>query len=110
MIYISNPVDVNTPSDAATTIGVNWSGAQSRGISTVGIQAVNPNRPSSDMLLCSVYDNITNLCLFNGIFCDDGTCMRTIGSTGILCQVTPDGNGLCNTVFNMPEFYYDGGD
>ena len=108
--YISNPVDVNTPSDAATPIGVNWFGAQARGISMVGIQAVDPNRPSTAVLLCAVCDNITNPCFFNGICQDDGTCMCTTGSSGTLCQITPDGNGLCNTVFNTPEFDYDGGD
>ena len=110
MEYISNPVDVNTPSDAVTPIGVNWFGAQARGISMVGIQAVDPNRPSTAVLLCAVCDNITNPCFFNGICQDDGTCMCTTGSSGTLCQVTPDGNGLCNTVFNTPEFDYDGGD
>ena len=108
--YISNPVDVNTPSDAVTPIGVNWFGAQARGISMVGIQAVDPNRPSTAVLLCAVCDNITNPCFFNGICQDDGTCRCTTGSSGTLCQVTPDRNGFFNTYFNTPEFYYNGGD
>ena len=91
-------------------IGVNWFGAQARGISMVGIQDMDPNQPISAVLLCAVCDNITNPCFFNGIFRDDGTCICTTGSSGTLCQVTPDRNELCNTVFNTSEFDYDGGD
>ena len=107
--FISNPVDVDTPSDAATPIGVKWFGAQAQGISTVGIQAADPNRPSEAVLLCAVCNNITSPCQFDGI-CIAGTCECRTGSSGPLCQVTPDGNGLCDLFFNTPEFDYDGGD
>ena len=109
MAFISNPVDVDTPLDAATPIGVNWFGAQAQGISTVGIQAADPNRPSEAVLLCAVCNNITSPCQLDGI-CIAGTCECRTGSSGPLCQVTPDGNGLCDFFFNTPEFDYDGGD
>ena len=61
------------------------------------------------ILICAKCDK-SNSC-FHGNACGvDGKCICTNGATGPLCQVTPEGNGFCNTYFNTHEFNYDGGD
>ena len=108
MAFIINPVDVDTPSYASTPIGLNWFDAQSQGISTAVIHAADPNIPSEAVLLCAVCNNITSPFQFDGI-CIAGNCEFRTGSLGSLCQVTPDGNGLCD-FFNTPDFDCDCGD
>ena len=107
--FISNPVDVDTPLDAATPIIVNWFGAQDQGVLTMGLQAADLNRPSKALLACTICDSTVYPCMFDGV-CTAGSCECSTGSSGSLCQSTPVGNGLCNIFFNTPEFDYDGGD
>ena len=94
--FISNPVDVDTPLDAATPIGVNWFGAQAQGVLPVGIQAADLNRPSKAVLLCTICHSTVYPSMFDGV-CTAGSCECSAGSSGSLCQSTPVGNELCNS-------------
>jgi len=113
--FLSDPVDVDTPDDAATPVGLRWIQAKTKqnGASTnnaISVQSTDQNRPSAAILLCSTCSNTTNRCLFDGLCNDDGSCTCLTGSSGALCQIPPVGNGLCDVFFNTPEFTHDGGD
>ena len=108
--FLSVNVDLDSPeSGLADPAGLSWFPALSQS-GTKEIQAPDFTRPLETILLCTTCSNETNPCSFEGICDVDGDCICTSGSSGNLCQVTPDNNGLCNGFFNTPEFGYDGGD
>ena len=105
--FVSEPVDVNTPNDIATPIGLDWFHVRVNENKLLrGMQSADLTRPSSAVLLCAVCDNDTNPCLYDGE-CVNETCQCSVGSSGGLCQIPPIGN---DPFFNTPEFNYDGGD
>jgi len=115
--FLSEPVDTDTPEDAATPVGLRWMQAQtkqggtiSKNKTAISIQSADQNRPSEAIFLCAVCSKVNNPCWFGGFCNDDGSCTCTTGSLGTLCQIPPVGNGRCDAFFNTPEFAYDGGD
>ena len=109
ILFMSDPVDVDTPTDSATPIGLRWYHADSRAEFTQGKQLARTNQLSGAILLCAICDDHHNPC-FYGNSCSNGTCVCTTGSSGTLCQSPPSGNGRCDSFFNNAEFQYDGGD
>jgi hypothetical protein len=109
--FISAPMDVGTPTDALTPVGLEWflTSQRNRASSQDGIQSVDSTRVSDAILLCGVCNNETNVCQNNGK-CENDICICDIGSTGRLCENPPIGNGRCDSFFNYPEFNFDGGD
>ena len=61
------------------------------------------------MLTCSTCNNITNVCKSGGE-CMHGSCDCPVGSAGKSCQVKCGGNRRCDSHFNAPECFCDGGD
>ncbi|CAB9527771.1 Inherit from bactNOG: outer membrane autotransporter barrel [Seminavis robusta] len=107
--FISEAVDVDTPKDAATPVGIKWFKAVVHG-GQKGMQASDSNRPLDAVLLCSICEDSTNPCLYDSVCTINGTCQCVTGSSGVLCQVPPLGNGRCDPFFNTAEFSYDNGD
>ena len=63
------------------------------------------------IMLCAVCNDNSNPCGFdNQCSSETGKCLCTDGSSGTLCQITPEGDGHCDPAFNQNEFGYDGGD
>jgi len=106
--FISEPVDKDTPSDAVTPLAVEWFQADTKK-SKMGIQIADANRALDMILLCSVCNDVTNPCRYDGS-CVNGSCNCSVGSSGVLCQIPPIGNGRCDVFFNSARFNYDGGD
>lgn len=108
--FISEPMDVDTPKDSATPVGLQWFHAMPLVESQSVIQQADTNRPSGAVLLCAICNNSTNPCLYGNLCRPDGSCHCMTGSSGTLCQVPPVHDGRCDTFFNTAEFEYDGGD
>lgn len=111
-LFISDPVDIGTPDDGATPVNLRWHMAGTDlGPSSRGVPPVDTSQPSQDAtLLCQLCDNDSNPCYYDGICSVARTCECLVGVKGVLCQIPPTGNGLCDTFFNAPEFAFDGGD
>jgi hypothetical protein len=114
--FITEPMDVGTPADASTLVGLEWFLTLPTNKATPqsqshydGIQS-DSTRPSDAILLCAVCHNLTNVCQNNGKCQNDSSCTCDLGSTGRLCEKPPLGNGRCDSFFNYPEFNFDGGD
>jgi hypothetical protein len=108
--FISEPMDVGTPTDALTPVGLEWFFPRNGMTPQGGIQSVDSTRASDALLLCAVCDNTANVCQNNGQCENDGTCKCGLGSEGRMCEKPPIGNGRCDSFFNHPEFNFDGGD
>jgi len=110
--FVSETVDIDSASDIdATPLNLIWyhTTAASDG-EEHRITAPDTSRsPIEPMLMCSICDNGSNPCLFDGI-CSGGTCECAQRSTGTLCQIAPLSDGLCDGYFNRAEYEYDGGD
>ena len=112
--FVSEPVDVAKPKDAATPISLLWFNTEQSSLTTEedektvampdGSQSLDPN------LICSVCDDVENPCFFASRCENTGVCNCITGASGTLCQIPPTSNGRCNPFFNNPEFQYDGGD
>jgi hypothetical protein len=107
--FISGPVDVGRPSNAATPIQEDWfrTTEQSSGLD---IQSADENFPIDVDFICATCNNGTATCSFNSVCNSDGTCECTTGARGVRCQIAPVANGQCNGFFNTQEFNFDGGD
>ena len=105
--FVSEPVRFNSPEDASnpSPIGLEWSYSHGSSLNNTDITG-----PSATTLICSICSNTTNPCLNGNTCSSNGSCDCTNGAEGTLCQVTPLGNGHCDTYFNTPTFSYDGGD
>ena len=104
---VSDPVYYNSPQDSSTPSTLLWytvaDGAPlwEAQWSTTALSAV---------LLCSICNADLNPCI-NGNSClSSGVCDCQHGEEGVLCQILPTGNGMCNTFFNTPVFDHDQGD
>ena len=111
MVFLSEAVDVGTPSEAATPVGLQWYYAEARRGNCGSVQSHHSDRDLSANFLCAICNNMTNPCFYDGV-CNESTetCDCSVGSSGVLCQVPPLGNGRCDPVFNLAQFSYDGGD
>ena len=113
VLFISEAIDANTPSDATSPVGIRWYHAQNptqevTSSQKTSLQTANTNRESNAILLCGICSE-SNPCLY-GNSCIDGSCLCSTGSTGRLCHLVPTSNGQCDPFFNDAEFLYDGGD
>jgi hypothetical protein len=107
--FLSEPVDVDTPENWNTPVGLSWFKAFDQEPNQ-RIQKVNEIASLTSQLVCEKCSNTTNPCKYDGICTEEGICKCVTGSKGSLCQVAPLGNGRCNPYFNTAEFAYDGGD
>jgi hypothetical protein len=107
--FISEPMDQDTPQDAATPLGLSFFASSDQGTSNRTVQSADLARPSGAVLLCGICRNDTNPCFYDGI-CIDGACKCSLGAFGTLCQIPPVGNGHCDPFYNTKEFSYDSGD
>lgn len=73
------------------------------------IQTRDYNRKIANKFICSICNNETNRCLYEGT-CENGVCHCKHGSSGTLCQTKPLGDGFCNEYFNHFPYNFDGGD
>lgn len=109
--FVTQPMDVGTEIDSAEPVQMYWYMARPK--STVhprDVQGVDRAvEAMSAVLLCSVCNDMSNICLNDGT-CVDGKCECAIGSYGSLCQVPPIGNGRCDPEYDIPKYNYDGGD
>lgn len=109
--FISEAVDIDTPTDIATPLGLEWLSAQDKATGVTGMQVPDKFWSVDAIFLCAVCDDIANPCKFEGMcLVAAGSCDCVRGSSGTLCQIPPSGNGRCDPFFNTPEFSYDGGD
>jgi hypothetical protein len=116
--FLSDPV--NPAVTSLAPIGLNWHRALYELDSSVTTQdpndlvgtfpGVDPSRPSEALLSCTVCNNVTNPCEFEGICQSDGTCTCANNAQGVRCEIAPKGDGRCDPYFNTPSFEYDGGD
>ena len=87
-VLFRSPEDrLNNPSGLKWDTVTNWANLKSARVATPIVPTV---------LLCSKCDRWKNTC-FHGNDCVEGRCDCTNGATGPLCQVTPEGNGFCDT-------------
>jgi hypothetical protein len=113
--FITEPLDVGTPANAATPIAAEWffageKAASSDGEPVFGIQIAERTLPSDAVFLCAKCHNTSNPCFYDAECRNDGRCECVTGSSGVLCQVIPNGNGRCDPFFNNQVFKNDGGD
>jgi len=108
--FTTEPVDALSPADSATPIEKQWFRVKEASQKEIGIQPVDLTSPVSTLLLCSVCNNVSNPCLYDGVCHTDGTCECSHAGAGALCQITPLGTGFCDPYFNSPGFNFDGGD
>jgi hypothetical protein len=116
--FLSDPV--NPAVTSLAPIGLNWHRALYESENNLAAQGdndlvgtfpgVDPSRPSEAVLSCTVCNDVTNPCEFEGICHSDGTCTCANNAQGVLCQIAPKGDGHCDPYFNTPSFEYDGGD
>jgi hypothetical protein len=107
--FVSEPMDRDTPKEAATPSGLKFFSAAALDPSNPSIQSADESQPSSAVFLCSICNNSTNPCFYDGV-CMEETCQCSVGSKGALCEVPPTGNAICDKFFNGPSFNWDGGD
>ena len=103
--FLSEPITPITENPSPD--GLSWFLVEPRsgpGIQTAASQA------SSAVLLCTVCNNMTNPCYYDGVCQDNSQCECSVGSAGGLCEVAPIGNGHCDPFFNSVTFDLDGGD
>ena len=98
-----------TPGDAQSPVGLQWYLASDRAEGQVDLQRPDTNRPVEGRLLCSVRDNYSNPCLYDGV-CVEGACQCIQESGGSLCEQPPLGNGWCDGSLNTPQYDLDAGD
>jgi hypothetical protein len=100
--FISDPMDVNTPSDALTPVGLEWYRVKSNNVESAGNNEIDPSQPLNTALLCSVCLVDVNDC-FNLGTCGEeaeaGQCTCPLGFVGTLCEhevpCTDDTSGGC---------------
>eukprot|EP00977_Amphora_coffeiformis_P027152 scaffold34585_cov221-Amphora_coffeaeformis.AAC.3 len=107
--FISGSVDMGTPSDSVSPVGVEWLGASQKSDTYFGLQTPQKTLLSTSILSAKCNDE-ANPCYFDSICTNQSTCNCATGASGALCQVPPLGNGLCNPYFNTMSFAFDGGD
>eukprot|EP00586_Coscinodiscus_wailesii_P019031 CAMPEP_0172518068 /NCGR_PEP_ID=MMETSP1066-20121228/290236_1 /TAXON_ID=671091 /ORGANISM="Coscinodiscus wailesii, Strain CCMP2513" /LENGTH=1365 /DNA_ID=CAMNT_0013300363 /DNA_START=216 /DNA_END=4313 /DNA_ORIENTATION=- len=117
--FISDPLDIGSPHDAVTPIGVKWYKVKTeKDIYDNKYGTLAAESTSIDVaLLCTACNNQTNPCFYNGV-CNaksqnntiPASCQCSLGSLGSLCQIPPVGDGKCDQFFNIPALAYDGGD
>lgn len=79
-------MDVGTLGDRISPVGLTWYYTRTRRKgSGRGIQAVNSALSVSTVLLCSVCDDGSNPCRYDGD-CVDGQCQCSLGSEGAVCE------------------------
>jgi hypothetical protein len=113
--FITEPLDVGTPANAATPIGTEWFVAGEKaegrdGEAALEIQTAERALPLEAVFLCAKCHNISNPCFYDAECHNDGHCECVTGSSGVLCQLAPNGNGRCDPFFNNQVFNNDGGD
>ena len=110
-IFISDPVDILTPTDLATPVGLRWHRARPTTQDSGGntIRPSHDNRAIEAVLICASCGE-HNPCFHEGECNKDEKCECRHGAGGALCQVAPVKNGKCDPFFNKGEFGFDGGD
>ena len=110
--FITETADFS--SEACSPVGLSWFHAIYPFLTVADSESDTFPRPDMANPLevsfgCSICNNATNPCLFDGVCQPDG-CVCKYGTAGSLCEVLPVGDGVCNEHFNTEEFEYDGGD
>lgn len=104
--FVGVPVDVASPFDVNSPIGVRFS----RAVAQKKVNQTALYRPgtilSEAQLLCASCENNDNPCLFEGV-CINSTCRCPELSIGVLCEVPPLSNGYCNKEFNTADYDFD---
>jgi len=108
--FTTEPVDARSPEDSATPVEKQWFRVKEASQKEMGIQSVDLTSPVRTLLLCSVCNNVSNPCLYDGVCHAGGTCKCSDAGAGKLCQIPPLGTGFCDPYFNSPGFNFDGGD
>jgi len=105
-------MDASTPDDAISPVGLPFLAATPLKPDALSfeMQGIAPSQPDTPTLLCAFCNNSTNTCLYNGQCSIHNTCQCSPGSSGLLCEIPPLGNGYCDSFFNSLAFALDGGD
>jgi hypothetical protein len=114
--FVSEPIDIDTPADGPTPVGLRWSRSQERANNdghVLPIQAPDLNSQEEAVLLCAICNDtyrVPNRCLFGGRCMSNGECDCTAnGSAGKLCQIATVGNGRYNLYFKCAGYGFGGG-
>lgn len=74
--FISAAVDVDSPDEDATPVGLQWFSSRGRvNKNATGIQRVDETRRSSAVLICRCENNTASACQNDGTCLGDGTCL-----------------------------------
>ena len=109
---MSEPVAYSTHRETPTPISLSWLRVTNPE-DVLNVELVGATNEATGGLLCSVCNNHTNPCNnenHGNVCLADGHCSCQNGEEGVLCQIEPIGNGVCNAFYNGIEFNYDGGD
>ena len=104
--FVSEPIDIETPKDGVTPLGVTWFVSSDP---SSPIPVADRARTSNAKFVCAVCNDLDNPCLNFGV-CQNSTCSCLPGGKGTLCEDAPTGDGFCHEELNVFEYDFDGGD
>lgn len=106
--FFSDVVVLRSPKDTLSPVDISWLKPTVK--VPEELQAADEKRKVTSSFLCAKCDKDENPCFFEGNCQPSADCYCTKGSLGVLCQVVPIKNGVCDSYFNKREFDFDGGD
>ena len=106
--FFSDIVILRTPKDTLSPLDISWLHPTVKVPNE--LQAADEKRKIFSAFICAKCEAQDNPCFFGGDCQPTSNCVCTTGSKGVLCQVVPTKNGVCDYYFNKREFDFDGGD